>query len=206
MVKQERSERTRSRLVQAASTVFDQVGYERAALTVISDLAEVSKGALSFHFAAKCDLARAVQAEACAASGAHLAALTQREGPGFELAVDMVHTVVRLLENDVVVRAGARLAQEIETPDDPSLHCHLNWLGSLFLALRRARADGTLLPGVDVATATALLMSLVVGATTMTRSAENEAASGDDPFAGPQTAPQWLTRMLQVVRPVLSAK
>lgn len=69
MVRQERSERTRRNLVGAASTVFDQSGYERATLSAISERAQVTKGALSFHFAAKADLARAVQADACAVSG-----------------------------------------------------------------------------------------------------------------------------------------
>lgn len=110
MVKQERSERTRGNLIRAAATVFDQVGYERATLMVISDLATVTKGALSFHFAAKSDLARAVQAEACAASGGVLAELAEREGAAFEIVVEMVQALVRLLENDVVVRAGTRLA------------------------------------------------------------------------------------------------
>ncbi|MER6968845.1 TetR family transcriptional regulator, partial [Streptomyces halstedii] len=51
-MRQERSERTRRNLVGAASTVFDQSGYERATLSAISERAQVTKGALSFHFAA----------------------------------------------------------------------------------------------------------------------------------------------------------
>ncbi|MHC3470252.1 ScbR family autoregulator-binding transcription factor [Streptomyces sp. 7R007] len=203
MVKQERAERTRAKLVRAASTVFDQVGYERAALTAISDLAQVTKGALTFHFAAKSDLARAVQAEACRISGAALAELAERGAPGFEIAVDMVDTLVRMLESDVVVRAGARLTQELQTPEDPSLHCQLGWLDALFRALRRARADGSLLPGVEVRPATGVLMSLVVGAASMTRSPA-ELAFGDGPFASRQTSREWLVRMLEVVRPALS--
>lgn len=166
-MRQERSERTRRNLVGAASTVFDQSGYERATLSAISERARVTKGALSFHFAAKADLARAVQADACAVSGAALAEIARRETPAFEIATAMTHTVVRLVESDALVRAGARLTQEIRTPDDPALHVHLNWLGALHGALRRAKADGSLLREVDVPTAASLLLSLITGTTTL---------------------------------------
>lgn len=167
MVRQERSERTRRNLVGAASTVFDQSGYERATLSAISERAQVTKGALSFHFAAKADLARAVQADACAVSGAALAEIARRETPAFEIATAMTHAVVRLVESDALVRAGARLTQEIRTPDDPALHVHLNWLGALHGALRRAKADGSLLSNVDVPAAASLLLSLITGTTTL---------------------------------------
>ncbi|MFG2434967.1 TetR family transcriptional regulator [Streptomyces sp. NPDC048508] len=167
MVRQERSERTRRNLVGAASTVFDQSGYERATLSAISERAQVTKGALSFHFAAKADLARAVQADACAVSGAALAEIARRETPAFEIATAMTHAVVRLVESDALVRAGARLTQEIRTPDDPAVHVHLNWLGALHGALRRAKADGSLLSNVDVPAAASLLLSLITGTTTL---------------------------------------
>ncbi|MFE2823112.1 TetR family transcriptional regulator [Streptomyces sp. NPDC059271] len=167
MVRQERSERTRRNLVGAASTVFDQSGYERATLSAISERARVTKGALSFHFAAKADLARAVQADACAVSGAALAEIARRETPAFEIATAMTHAVVRLVESDALVRAGARLTQEIRTPDDPAVHVHLNWLGALHGALRRAKADGSLLSNVDVPAAASLLLSLITGTTTL---------------------------------------
>ncbi|MGW6217294.1 TetR family transcriptional regulator [Streptomyces sp. NPDC055109] len=166
-MRQERSERTRRNLVGAASTVFDQAGYERATLSAISERAQVTKGALSFHFAAKADLARAVQADACAVSGAALAEIARRETPAFEIATAMTHAVVRLVESDALVRAGARLTQEIRTPDDPALHVHLNWLGALHGALRRAKADGSLLSNVDVPAAASLLLSLITGTTTL---------------------------------------
>lgn len=197
MVSQERSERTRRTLIGAASTVFDQAGYERATLSAISEHAQVTKGALFFHFAAKADLARAVQAEACATSGAALAKLARRETPAFETATAMAHALVGLLETDLTVRAGARLAQEIRTPDDPSLHCHSNWLGALHGILGRARSDGSLLPEVDVRTAAVLMLSMITGTTALPRIPA--------PRSPREPAGIWLTRMLQLTRPSLSA-
>ncbi|MET8854665.1 ScbR family autoregulator-binding transcription factor [Streptomyces sp. NPDC004579] len=218
VVKQERSERTRRNLIRAASTVFDQSGYERATLSAISERAQVTKGALFFHFAAKSDLARAVQAQACVTSGDALGKLARRETPAFEIATAMAHTLVDLLETDTTVRAGARLAQEIRTPDDPSLHCHINWLGALHGILARARKDGSLLPEVDVRAAAVLMLSMITGTTTLPRLPADPVASGTARPPRPRPAPAagsaprtpqetgalWLTRMLHLTRPALS--
>ncbi|MGW3912886.1 ScbR family autoregulator-binding transcription factor [Streptomyces sp. NPDC005070] len=215
VVKQERSERTRRNLIRAASTVFDQSGYERATLSAISERAQVTKGALFFHFAAKSDLARAVQEQACATSGAALGKLARRETPAFEIATAMAHTLVDLLETDTIVRAGARLAQEIRTPDDPSLHCHTNWLGALHGILARARKDGSLLPDVDVRAAAGLMLSMITGTTALPRlpadpgtartpRPRHTSAIGFAPRTPQETGALWLTRMLHLTRPALS--
>ncbi|MFF8533355.1 ScbR family autoregulator-binding transcription factor [Streptomyces sp. SAS_267] len=218
VVKQERSERTRRNLIRAASTEFDQSGYERATLSAISERAQVTKGALFFHFAAKSDLARAVQAQACTTSEAALGKLARRETPAFEIATAMAHTLVGLVETDMTVRAGARLAQEIRTPDDPSLHCHTNWLGALHGILDRARSDGSLLPGVDVRAAAVLMLSIITGTTSLARLPADPTLSGPPrsphprPASSPHFVPRssqetgdlWLTRMLHLTRPALS--
>lgn len=218
MVRQERSERTRRNLIRAASTVFDQAGYERASLSAISERAQVTKGALFFHFSAKSDLARAVQAEACATSDTALVKLARRETPAFEIATAMAHALVELLETDTTVRAGARLAQEIRTPGDPSLHCHLNWLGALHRTLSRARGDGSLLPDVDVRVAAVLMLSMITGTTALPRLPADPASLSPRPLphpqraSGPHLAPhsldetgdQRLTRLLHLTRPALS--
>ncbi|MFD5818305.1 ScbR family autoregulator-binding transcription factor [Streptomyces sp. NPDC127038] len=217
MVRQQRSERTRRNLIRAASAVFDRSGYERATLSAISARAQVTKGALFFHFAAKSDIARAVQAEACATSGAALASLTRLEAPAFEIATAMAHALVGLLETDATVRAGIRLTHEIRTPDDPSLHCHSAWLGALNTILARARDDGSLLPDVDVGTAAALMLSMITGTTTLPRSpsapapfegrpGERRDSGGRAPGRPSPQAPAtlWLTRMLHLTRPSLS--
>lgn len=212
MVKQERSERTRRNLIRAASAVFDRSGYERATLSAISERAQVTKGALFFHFAAKSDLARAVQTQACVTSGAALEKLARRETPAFETATAMAHTLVDLLETDMTVRAGARLAQEIRTPDDPALHCHVNWLGALHEILTRAREDGSLIRDVDVRAAAVLMLSMITGTTTFPRlpatarppRPRHTSAPDFAPRSPQETGALWLTRMLHLTRPALS--
>ncbi|MGC9542892.1 TetR family transcriptional regulator [Streptomyces sp. UG1] len=56
---QERSEKTRHRLMRAGAELFDLKGYANATLVGIARAAGVTKGALYFHLASKEDLAEA---------------------------------------------------------------------------------------------------------------------------------------------------
>ncbi|MEV4432239.1 ScbR family autoregulator-binding transcription factor [Streptomyces sp. NPDC049585] len=60
MAQQERARRTRLAILEAAGTVFDECGYEAATISQILALADVTRGALYFHFSSKEDLARGV--------------------------------------------------------------------------------------------------------------------------------------------------
>ncbi|QKW08432.1 TetR/AcrR family transcriptional regulator [Streptomyces sp. NA04227] len=205
MALQERALRTRANLIRAAAQVFDRVGYQRATLMTISEQAEVTKGGLSFHFTTKSELAQAVQIEACAISAAVLEDLADRPGPALDIVVDMAHALAGLLHNDVVVRAGARLAQEVETPEDPALHSQLYWLSTLHRTLCRASGDGSLADGTDVRSAAALVMSVTMGAEMLARMPYQHAFGQPQPEEGQQESPQqWLSRVWRVLRPVLA--
>ncbi|MEU8926100.1 TetR/AcrR family transcriptional regulator [Kitasatospora sp. NPDC048545] len=108
---QERSERTRGRLVEAGAGLFDRRGYAGATLGEIAAAAGVTKGALYFHFASKEELARAVfeQAEcslrsACGDRGASSSPL--------QGLIDAGYWLVDALGADPVVRAAFRLGRE----------------------------------------------------------------------------------------------
>ncbi|MEU6736842.1 ScbR family autoregulator-binding transcription factor [Streptomyces physcomitrii] len=204
MALQERAERTRAKLIQAAATVFDEVGYQRATLMTISEQAKVTKGGLSFHFTTKAELGRAVQAEASSLSAAVLEDLAERQGPALEIVVEMTHALAELLTADVVVRAGTRLAQEFESPQDPALNAQVYWLSTLHRMLNRAVVDGSLAPGTDVRAATALIMSVTMGAERLTSTPYQWAALGR-PEVPAESTQQWMSRMWRVLRPTLAA-
>ncbi|MEU9046345.1 MULTISPECIES: TetR/AcrR family transcriptional regulator [unclassified Kitasatospora] len=108
---QQRSERTRGRLVEAGAGLFDRHGYAGATLGEIAAAAGVTKGALYFHFASKEELARAVfeQAERSlrAACGDQRAASSPLQG-----LIDAGYWLVDALGADPVVRAAFRLGRE----------------------------------------------------------------------------------------------
>ncbi len=67
--KQERAIRTRRLFLEAAARVFNECGYDAASIATIVERANLTRGALYFHFASKEELARGVLAEAVTADG-----------------------------------------------------------------------------------------------------------------------------------------
>ncbi|WP_435060255.1 TetR family transcriptional regulator [Streptomyces sp. bgisy060] len=60
MARQERAVRTRRTVLEAAAAVFDERGYKAATIADILKRADVTKGALYFHFASKRALAQGI--------------------------------------------------------------------------------------------------------------------------------------------------
>ncbi|MCX4582296.1 TetR family transcriptional regulator [Streptomyces sp. NBC_01481] len=125
MVKQVRAERTRQALIAAAAIEFDRQGYAGTSLSAVHRACGVTMGALTFHFPAKADLATAVCHEAEDATRHALARLTPA---GTLLPVaEFTFVVARLLDEEVTVRAAARLTQEQAVP----CHWHTVWRAAL---------------------------------------------------------------------------
>ncbi|MGV9267954.1 ScbR family autoregulator-binding transcription factor [Kitasatospora sp. NPDC003701] len=108
---QERSERTRGRLVAAGAELFDRSGYAGATLADIAAAAGVTKGALYFHFSSKEELARAVVEHAERALRTACCAL-RAETSSVQALIDAGYWLVAALESDAVVRAAFRLGRE----------------------------------------------------------------------------------------------
>lgn len=144
MVKQVRAERTRQALVAAAALEFDRHGYAGTSLSAVHRACGMTMGALTFHFRAKADLATAVCEEAEAITRGSLARLAP---VGALLpVVEFTLAVARLLEEEVIVRAAARLTQERAVPD----RWHTVWRAVLHdlvaCAPRRSGPDSDLGP------------------------------------------------------------
>ncbi|MEV7782173.1 ScbR family autoregulator-binding transcription factor [Kitasatospora sp. NPDC088351] len=108
---QERSERTRGRLVEAGAALFDRSGYAGATLGQIAGAAGVTKGALYFHFASKEELARAVLERAEGSMRAACGTLRAGASP-LQAVIDAGYWLVESLESDAVTRAAFRLGRE----------------------------------------------------------------------------------------------
>ncbi|MFG3323459.1 ScbR family autoregulator-binding transcription factor [Streptomyces sp. NPDC048171] len=160
MTRQQRALRTRQALITAAATVFDRDGYSTASLTAISSLAQVSNGALHFHFANKAALAGAVQQAAAQQLDTLLQAHREQAGNALQLLVNTSHGLARALAADVVLRAGFELSRgRARTGTGPGLHQQWHaWVGA---ALTRAAREGVLGEVAPEAVAT-----FVVAATT----------------------------------------
>ncbi|MFD7661788.1 TetR family transcriptional regulator [Streptomyces sp. NPDC059788] len=166
MARQDRAERTRQALLRAAADEIAEKGYAGASLARISAAADVTIGALTFHFASKAALAEAVRDTGCALTRRALASLSAAYGcptpPGegeMRRVVAFTRTLARLLEDEPAVRAAARLAWDF--PDDGNTW-YAMWLPSLGQLVERARPDFAGWTTAEAVTATAV--SVVTGA------------------------------------------
>ncbi|MFF0292698.1 ScbR family autoregulator-binding transcription factor [Kitasatospora sp. NPDC004615] len=147
MAIQDRAIRTRKTIVAAAAKVFEEHGYQAATIMQILKEAGVTKGALYFHFKSKEDLARGVLAEQ-----GQTAELPDRNIKAQQL-VDLVMLHAHRLQTDPLVRASVRLTlNSLEQDLDRS--GPFQEFGRICRSiLAAAKEQGELLPHVDVAEA-----------------------------------------------------
>lgn len=142
---QARAARTREALIRAAADVVDDKGYNGATLVAISKSAQVSMGALTFHFASKSELAEAVVGRAATIAAERTADAAAGQLSPLQAVGGLLQALAGLLDEDVVVRAGSLLARE--RPDIvPAWHS--SWMPTLCQLLKEAEAAGELRHGV----------------------------------------------------------
>ncbi|MDT0615382.1 TetR/AcrR family transcriptional regulator [Streptomyces lancefieldiae] len=159
MVKQQRAARTREALVQAAAAAFDLVGYEAASLAHVSKSAGISMGALTFHFPTKETLATAVQVRGASTTRAATEHLRDRTERPLRTLIDLTLELARLLDEDVAVRAAARLTRECPRSAAPWTD---EWLPTAKTLLEHA-AKEELRPHADAEALLTLTTHLVTG-------------------------------------------
>jgi TetR/AcrR family transcriptional regulator, transcriptional repressor for nem operon len=146
---------TRQRLLEAASQEIYTSGFRGASLDTILDTAQVTKGALYYHFASKEALGHAVIDEVIAEIG------REKWQHRLETNVDPLNALIQaiqatsLLPEHVVGGCSLNnLAQEM-SPVDESFRKHLaelfqDWESSIAKALQRGQARGLVRKDVDV--------------------------------------------------------
>ncbi|MFE7582438.1 ScbR family autoregulator-binding transcription factor [Streptomyces gardneri] len=142
MAQQERAIRTRKIILEAAAATFDEHGYESTTIAEILERAEVTKGALYFHFPSKGDLARGVLAAAVTTEGVRPHALKLQE-----LADTMLLLAYRL-PREPMLSAALRIAV------DPRARRQFgtawpDWAELMAGLLREAKARGEVLAHTD---------------------------------------------------------
>lgn len=143
-MRQERAELTRQALTMAAAKSFDRLGYQRTTLFEVSRGAAMSKGALSFHFGSKEELADTVRREACTRSQQAAEFLRTKEQPALQTLIDLTHLMAHQLDHDHLARAAVTLARELDTPPDPEINPLACWQQIFTDVAREAEKEGTL--------------------------------------------------------------
>jgi AcrR family transcriptional regulator len=139
LARQERAERTRNAILDAAAAVFDEHGFNGASLSDILAKAGVTKGALYFHFSSKEDLAHALVTEQFTVGRS----LPTEPPPGVQTVIDLCHDMANSLRTSVRVRASVRLVIETGTFADPAPDAYTGWIEKArgYLAAAKERGD-----------------------------------------------------------------
>ena len=172
MARQLRAEQTRATIITAAADLFDRQGYESTSLSDIVGHAQVTKGALYFHFAAKEDLAHAILE--LQAKAAHQV-MSDNEGRGCSSLESLMRTtfaMARLAVEDPVPRAGLRLATADVAVRPPLRHPYTEWLDFATLKFSGAVKEADVHTEIDVGVVAHSLVCFFVGTRVAGRSLE----------------------------------
>src|SRR5580698_230700 len=172
------SERTRERLLQAASREIYRSGFQSASLDTILAVAGVTKGALYYHFGSKEALGHAVVEEVIAPDvrGKWVRPLQSGKDPIDALIGAVQHIPVRPAD----VRGGCQLnnlAQEM-SPLDAGFRKRLaiifdSWREGVASVLREGQTNGSVRRDVEPSDAAGLLIAMVEGYASLAKNAQD---------------------------------
>ncbi len=163
MPQQRRAQATRRAITLAAAEEFDRVGYDGTPLSAILRRGGVTKGAFYFHFSSKEALAVALTRLQARVWARLWRRWKLRELDPLSTAVGAINEAMRLVDRDVVLRAGSSLARR-RAAFAVSEHSEaLDWERQLVELLRKAADSGLLRAGVDPCSAARVVHAAVVG-------------------------------------------
>ncbi|MFF1308644.1 ScbR family autoregulator-binding transcription factor [Streptomyces sp. NPDC058307] len=164
MARQERAIRTRKTIVEAAGAVFDEHGYAASTIAMVLERAEVTKGALYFHFPSKESLAQAVLDEQLS-----LGAVPPHPCKVQEI-VDMTFVFGQRLRTNSLLKGSVRLTvDQCAPPGVDHTGPFRQWSEHLVAMLQAAREQGELLPTVEPRNTADLLVGAFAGVQLMSR-------------------------------------
>jgi AcrR family transcriptional regulator len=109
MVRQARSEATRRRIIESAVDLINEIGYPAAGLADIIERADLTKGALYYHFDSKEAVATAIIEEGVETVVAAFRSAGRSNSPAMENLVHGVFVVADAVNGDSVAQAASRL-------------------------------------------------------------------------------------------------
>jgi TetR/AcrR family transcriptional repressor of nem operon len=171
-------ERTRERLLQAASREIYRLGFQSAGLDTILASTGVTKGALYYHFDSKEALGYAVVDEIIAPD-VHVKWVRPLQGVKDPIDA-LIDAVRRIPVRPQAVRGGCQLnnlAQEM-SPLDAGFRKRLAiifaaWRGAVAATLREGQIHGSVRSDVEPADAAGLLIAMVEGYASLAKNAQD---------------------------------
>jgi AcrR family transcriptional regulator len=164
VARQARSEATRQKILDAAVALFNESGYSRTGLGDIIERAELTKGALYYHFDSKEALASALIQDASSAVFDAFRGISDSAAPALENMIHLAFVLGGLVAEDSVVRTGSQLMRALGEFNEVAVQTYSS-LGALIVELARtAGTEGDLRADVDPEAVGELFISTYLGA------------------------------------------
>ena len=163
MVRQARSEATRRKIITSAVELFNEIGYPATGLGDIIERAEMTKGALYYHFDSKETLATAIIEEGSARLVAAFRSITVSSAPALESIIHGVFVVADLLSTDQLARSGAQLLRAFGEFNEAAARTYSGWVAEMTERTRQAIDEGDLRGDLDPLAVAETIVGLMLG-------------------------------------------
>jgi AcrR family transcriptional regulator len=158
-----RADTTRLQILRAASRQFARKSYSLVSLDDILTDAEVTKGAMYFHFRSKYALASAIIEARGAAGRASVDQLLARKLSGLETLIDISYLVAIEDIGDETARAGLNLLESIGRTDGLQGTMYAQWVTAFAAIARKGVKEGDIIRERDADGIARLLVSMYLG-------------------------------------------
>lgn len=158
-----RADVTRQKILDAASRQFSRRSFNTVSLDDVVADADVSKGALYFHFQSKYSLALAIIEHHAAAVRASTMELLTHQLSGLETLIEITFMVATLDTSDHYARAATNLQGMVRKPGGPNVGAVDEWMKGSISILEQAIADGDVRCDQDPEDLAQVLVSHYVG-------------------------------------------
>ncbi|STZ73118.1 TetR family transcriptional regulator [Mycolicibacterium fortuitum] len=169
MARQARSELTRQKIITAAVDLFSEHGYPATGLGDIIARAEMTKGALYYHFDSKESLAEAIIDDGGSAMLATFRVITETSSPALENTIHGLFVVADFTRSDKVAQIGMQLLRTFSGINPAATRVYTSWLDELTVQLNQAADEGDLREGLDIAGAAEVILGSMLGAEALSR-------------------------------------
>lgn len=190
VVRQARSEATRRRIITSAVQLFNEIGYPATGLGDIIERAEMTKGALYYHFESKEALATAIIEEGSANLLHAFNKIRDSSAPALEHIIHGLFVVADLLGTDMVARSGAQLLRAFGEFNNAAAGTYNLWLDEMASRVGAAIEEGDMRPGLDPRAVSETIVGAMLGAELLSN------ATGSDVL-------QRLARIWEVLLPAI---
>jgi AcrR family transcriptional regulator len=176
----------------SAVQLFNEIGYPATGLGDIIERAELTKGALYYHFESKEALATAIIEEGSANLFEAFSKIRESSAPALERIIHGLFIVADLVGTDMVARSGTQLLRAFGEFNNAAARIYTAWLDEMTQRVSEAIDEGDLRQDLDPRAVGETIVGAMLGAELLS----NATSSGTDVL-------ERLARMWQVLLPAI---